>query len=166
MSELYCIYDNNKYPAEICNNMVEITSKYYVEGFERYVDIMGRVHDDIFVKKVSIDDVKLFYKEHTYIKYKNEWFQLFADKILKSAVIDNEFMIWTDSEQLACEYEFEKKEQFVFVKNITREEIQSIKIVRVPVLSFKNEEVLETVFEGKRVIDYLNIFVNEELISE
>ena len=56
MSELYCIYDNNKYLAEVCNNIVEITSKYYVEGFEKYVDVIGRVHDDIFVKKVSIDD--------------------------------------------------------------------------------------------------------------
>lgn len=165
MSELYCIYDNNKYLAEVCNNIVEITSKYYVEGFEKYVDVIGRVHDDIFVKKVSIDDVKLLYKEYIYIKYKNEWFQLFADKILKSAVIDNEFMLWTDSEQLAYKYEFEKKEQFVFIKNITREEIQSLKIVRVPVLAFKNEEVSETVLEGKKVIDYLNTFVNEEIIE-
>lgn len=165
MSELYCIYDNNKYLAEVCNNIVEITSKYYVEGFEKYVDVIGRVHDDIFVKKVSIDDVKLLYKEHTYIRYKNEWFQLFADKILKSAVIDNEFMLWTDSEQLAYKCEFEKKEQFVFIKNITREEIQSLKIVRVPVFSFKNKEVSETVLEGKKVIDYLNTFVNEEIIE-
>ena len=74
-------------------------------------------------------------------------------------------MLWTDSEQLAYKYEFEKKEQFVFIKNITREEIQSLKIVRVPVLSLKNEEVSETVLEGKKVIDYLNTFVNEEIIE-
>lgn len=127
MSELYCIYDNNKYLAELCNNIVEITSKYYVEGFEKYVDVIGRVHDDIFVKKVSIDDVKLLYKEHTYIRYKNEWFQLFADKILKSAVIDNEFMLWTDSEQLAYKCEFEKKNSLSLLKILLERKFSQLK---------------------------------------
>ena len=70
-----------------------------------------------------------------------------------------------DAEVLIWNTFHEKKEQFVFIKNITREEIQSLKIVRVPVLSLKNEEVSETVLEGKKVIDYLNTFVNEEIIE-
>ena len=142
--------------AEVCNNIVEITSKYYVEGFEKYVDVIGRVHDDIFVKKVSIDDVKLLYKEHTYIRYKNEWFQLFADKISRNAVLDDSYMIWTNSEQLAQEYIFEKKEQFVFIKYITRKEIEAVKIVKKPILDFKDIEQSEEILVGDSLNNWLS----------
>ena len=47
-------------------------------------------------------------------------------------------MIWTNSEQLAQEYIFEMKEQFVFIKYITRKEIGAVKIVKTPVLDFKD----------------------------
>jgi len=56
----------------------------------------------------------LVYKEEVLIKYKGKYFQLFAGKITPSAVLENSYMIWTDSEQLAKEYVFEMKEQFVY----------------------------------------------------
>ena len=57
-------------------------------------------------------------------------------------------MIWTNSEQLAQEYHFEKKEQFVFVRYITRKEIEAVKIVKIPVLDFKDIERSEEILEG------------------
>ena len=73
-------------------------------------------------------------------------------------------MIWTNSEQLAQEYIFEKKEQFVFIKYITRKEIGAVKIVKTPVLDFKDIEQSEEIIElgiGEDVAedllkDYLN----------
>ena len=58
-------------------------------------------------------------------------------------MLADSYMIWTNSEQLAQEYIFEKKEQFVFIKYITRKEIGAVKIVKTPVLDFKDIEIIE-----------------------
>ena len=60
-------------------------------------------------------------------------------------------MIWTNSEQLAQEYIFEKKEQFVFIKYITRKEI-----VKTPVLDFKDIEQSEEIIEGDALDSWLS----------
>ncbi|WP_455717618.1 hypothetical protein [Anaerosporobacter sp.] len=105
---------------------------------------------------LDIDEVDIIYKEDVLIKYENEYFQLFADKILKNAVLDNSYMIWTNSEQLAKEYMFEKKEQFVFIKYITREEIQTVKIIKKPILDFKDKEPSEENLEGDDLDKWLS----------
>lgn len=96
------------------------------------------------------------YKEEILIKYLGYYFQLFADKIFKNDVLDNSYMIWTDSEQLAKEYVFEKKEQFVFIKYITREEIEAVKIVKKPVLDFKHIEQSEEILKGDTLDSWLS----------
>ena len=85
----------------------------------------------------------------------NIYFQLFADKVFKEDVLDNSYMIWTNSEQLAQEYIFEKKEQFVYIKCITREEIEAVKIVKKPVLDFENIEQSEEILEGDTLDNWL-----------
>lgn len=155
MSELYCIYKNEKYQAEIKNGMVEVASSIPREGFEEYIDVIGRRHNDLFTKKINVDELDYVYKEDILIKYKDVYFQLFADKISRSAVFDNSYMIWTDSEQLAQEYTFEKKEQFVFIKYITREEIEAVKIVKKPILEFKDKETTEEILESDKLDNWL-----------
>lgn len=155
MSEIYCLYKEKKYEAEIKKNKIEITSNCKDEGFVEYVDVLGRAHNDLFVKMLDIDAVDIIYKEDVYIKHKEEYFQLFADKIIKSAVLENSYMIWTSSEQLAHEYVFQKKEQFVFIKFITREEIEAIKIVKRPILDFEDKETVEEVLEGDALDKWL-----------
>jgi hypothetical protein len=66
-------------------------------------------------------------------------------------------MIWTNSEQQSKEYNFEKQEQFVFTKKITRDEIEAIKIVRTPILIFENMGQSEILLEE----DDLNNFLDE-----
>ena len=83
------------------------------------------------------------------MKYKDKYFRLFADKISRKVVLTDLYMIWTDSEQVAQEYAFEKKEQFVFIKYITRKEIEAVKIVKKPMLDFRNNEQSEEILEGK-----------------
>lgn len=156
MSELYCIYKNKKYQAEKKKGVVEITSVVPYEGFEQYVDVIGKIHNDLFIKRLNIDEVDIIYNEDMLIKYKGKYFQLFADKIFKEDVLDNSYMIWTASEQLAQEYIFEKKEQFVFIKYITREEIEAIKIVKKPVLDFKDIEQSEEILEGDTLDNWLS----------
>ena len=90
------------------------------------------------------------------IKYKDKYFQLFADKVSRNAVLADSYMIWTNSEQLAQEYIFEKKEQFVFIKYITRKEIGAVKIMKTPVLDFKDIEQSEEIIEGDALDSWLS----------
>ena len=76
-------------------------------------------------------------------------------ELINYDVLNNSYMIWTDSEQLAKEYAFEKKEQFVFTKNITRDEIETVKIVRTPVLIFKDCGNSEILLQGNELSHYL-----------
>lgn len=156
MSDMHCKYNGSIYKIKKRNGGFIITSHIEEDGFTNYVDVLGKEHDDFYMKSVNINDVDIIYKEDIYIKYQETYFQLFADKIFKNAVLDNSYMIWTNSEKLAQEYIFEKKEQFVFIKYITREEIEAVKIVKKPILDFKDMELIEEVLEGDVLDNWLS----------
>lgn len=155
MGELYCIYQNSKYCVEMQNGKVELISKEAKEGFEKYVDVLGRVHDDLFIKRLDLQDVDLVYHEQIEFKYKGIYFQLFSSKIKPENIEDNRFMLFTDAEKLAYEFGFEKKEQFVFAKDITKEQIENIKIIQKPIKEFEDWGIKEIVIEKKDIEKWL-----------
>lgn len=152
---MYCDYSGLKYKIQKRNGEYIITSRVRREGFTNYIDVLGNEHSDIYMKSIKATEVDVIYDEHVFIKYKGFYFQLFADKISRNAVLDNLYMIWTNSEYLAQEYIFEKKEQFVFTKFISREEIEAVKIVKKPVLDFKDIEPSEEILEGNALDNWL-----------
>ena len=156
MSDMQCKYNGSIYKIKKRNGRFIITSHIKDDGFINYIDVLGKEHIDFYMKFVNIDEVDLIYKEDIYIKYQEEYFQLFADKILKNAVLNNSYMIWTNSEQLAQKYVFEKKEQFVFIKYISRKEIEAVKIVKKPILDFKDIEPSEEILEGDALDKWLS----------
>ena len=138
MSDMYCVYNGKKYKIKKKNDKYIITSRVRKEDFINYIDVLGNEHSELFMKIVNANEVDIIYNEDILIKYKDKYFHLFADKVSRNAVLADSYMIWTNSEQLAQEYIFEKKEQFVFIKYITRKEIGAVKIVKTPVLDFKD----------------------------
>lgn len=156
MSEMYCEYSGLKYKIKKRNGEYIITSRVKKEGFTNYVDVLGNKHSELYMKIVGTNEVDVIYNEDVFIKYKDKFFHLFADKISRNAVLDNSYMIWTNSEQLAQEYIFEKKEQFMFIKYITRKEIEAIKIVKNPVSDFKDIKQSEEILEGDALDDWLS----------
>lgn len=154
MGEIYCIYDNDKYVADVEDNTIEITRREYKNGFENYVDVAGNVHDDIFIKYLKLKDVSEVYEEDVQIKYNNNFFELYGDKIFKKNVLENSYMIYTNSEELASKYGFEKKEQFVFYKYITLEMIEAIRVVRTYIKPKRRKE-MENILQGKEILNYL-----------
>lgn len=156
MSDMYCEYSGLKYKIKKRNCEYIITSRVRKEGFTKYIDVLGNEHSDIYMKIVNTNEVDVIYNEDIFIKYKDKYFRLFADKISRNAVLDDSYMIWTNSEQLAQEYNFEKKEQFVFIKYITRKEIGAVKIVKTPVLDFKDIEQSEEILEGDALDNWLS----------
>lgn len=148
MSDMYCVYNGKKYKIKKKNDKYIITSRVRKEDFINYIDVLGNEHSELFMKIVNANEVDIIYNEDILIKYKDKYFHLFADKVSRNAVLADSYMIWTNSEQLAQEYIFEKKEQFVFIKYITRKEIGAVKIVKTPVLDFKDIEQSEEIIEG------------------
>lgn len=155
MSDMFCEYKGLRYKVKKRNGEFLITSRIKRDDFINYIDVLGNEHKDYYMKTVNLDEIDLLYNQDMYIKYKDVFFQLFSNKISRSAVLDNSFMIWTNSEEMAYKYEFEKKEQFVFIKYITRDEIQAIKVVRIPVLTFKEIGTSEVLLQGNDVTDFL-----------
>lgn len=156
MSDMYCEYSGLKYKIKKRNCEYIITSKVRKEGFTNYIDVLGNEHSELYMKIVKANEVDVIYSEDVFIKYKDKYFQLFADKISRNAVLDDSYMIWTNSEQLAEEYIFEKKEQFVFIKYITRKEIEAVKIVKTPVLDFKDIKQSEEILKGDVLDSWLS----------
>ncbi len=146
---MYCEYRGLKYKIKKKNDKYIIISRVKKEGFTNYIDVLGSEHSELYMKVVKANEVDVIYDEDVFIKYKDKYFRLFADKISCKAVLANSYMIWIDSEQVAQEYAFEKKEQFVFIKYITRKEVEAVKIVKKPILDFRNNEQSEEILEGK-----------------
>lgn len=156
---MYCDYSGLKYKIKKRNGEYIITSRVRKEGFTNYIDVLGNKHSDLYMKSLKANEVDVIYSEDVFIKYKDKYFQLFADKISRNAVLDDLYMIWTNSEQLAQECIFEKKEQFVFIKYITRKEIEAVKIVKKPILDFKDIEQLEEILAGDALDNWLSELV-------
>ena len=146
---MYCEYRGLKYKIKKKNDKYIIISRVKKEGFTNYIDVLGNEHSELYMKGVKVNEVDVIYDEDVFMKYKDKYFRLFADKISRKVVLTDLYMIWTDSEQVAQEYAFEKKEQFVFIKYITRKEIEAVKIVKKPMLDFRNNEQSEEILEGK-----------------
>ncbi len=146
---MYCEYRGLKYKIKKKNDKYIIISRVKKEGFTNYIDVLGNEHSELYMKGVKANEVDVIYDEDVFMKYKDKYFRLFADKISRKAVLADSYMIWTDSEQIAQEYAFEKKEQFVFIKYITRKEIEAVKIVKKPILDFRSNEQSEEILEGK-----------------
>ena len=157
MSDRYCVYNGKKYKIKKKNDKYIITSRVRKEDFINYIDVLGNEHSELFMKIVNANEVDIIYNEDILIKYKDKYFHLFADKVSRNAVLADSYMIWTNSEQLAQEYIFEKKEQFVFIKYITRKEIGASKNSRkLQYWILKYIEQSEEIIEGDALDSWLS----------
>lgn len=154
MSNTYCNYRNNKYKAKIQNGKVLLVSKIKQDGFSDYIDILGKRHNDLFMKELAFNEAEVVYKECIEICFEGVYFQLLSFTITKSDIEYNRFTLFTDSEELAKEYKFEKKEQFVFIKEISKEQIQRIKILQKPIKEFETNGIKEIVIEKDEIDEW------------
>ena len=76
---MYCEYGGLKYKIKKKNNKYIITSRVRKEGFTNYIDVLGNKHSELYMKIVKANEVDIIYNEDVFIKYKDKYFQLFAD---------------------------------------------------------------------------------------
>lgn len=81
---------------------------------------------------------------------------MLSSGITQSNIENGQFTLFTDSEELAREYKFEKKEQFVFTKDISKEQIEIIRIVQKPIKEFETYGTKEIVIEREHIDEWLS----------
>jgi len=107
------------------------------------------------LKEVEIEDVEVIYKEVVTLCYLGIYFELFIP-ITSVSVEDNKYVLFTSSEEIAQKFDFEKKEQFVFAKEICKEQIDSIKITRKPIKEFEKQGIKEIIISKNEIETWLN----------
>lgn len=160
MSNIYCNYNNKKYKAKRRNNIIIITSKIKQNGFINYIDILGKEHSDLFMKEVSFDEVEAVYEENIEVAYKGLYFQILTSVPKMADIQSEQLRIVTESEKLAKELDFEKLEQFVFIKKISIKEIEKIKIIQKPIKEFESYGVREIMIEKEDISNWLKTFLD------
>lgn len=107
------------------------------------------------MKEFSLQDVDLVFYEEIELKYEGMYFSLFSSSIKPENVENGKFVIFTDSEETAQQYAFEKKEQFIFLKQISTDEIESIKIIQKPIKEFADSICENIIIEQDGVSEWL-----------
>lgn len=156
MNNMYCAYENKTYRVKARNKKIVIISRSKQEGYDKYIDVLGKEHDDLYVKEVDFKEVEVVYKEIIEIRFRGKYFELFSSGITQSNIENGQFTLFTSSEELAREYTFEKKEQFVFTKDISKEQIEVIKIVQKPIKEFETYGTKEIVIEREHIDECLS----------
>lgn len=157
MKERYCVYKEKIFKnVEIREEKIELVSPIYQEGFSNYVDVIGRVHSDLYIKIVELAEVDSIYDEIVSICYKGIYFDLFVP-ITHISVEDNKYVLFTPSEEIAKKFDFEKKEQFVFAKEIGKEQIDNVRITQKPIKEFEKQGIKEIIISKNEIDTWLNL---------
>jgi len=150
----YSIYQGKIYLSSIRNMKVRLRSRVCEEGFTELVDLLGNIHDDIFIRKVNIEDVDIIYNVEYKVVYKGREFIPWA--VGKFILETNKISLYTNDEKEAKSYAFEKMEQFVFKKDVPINEVDALIEIKKPILNFQNMKEKITKIEQKNIRDYIN----------
>lgn len=150
---IYAIYKNKIYLANIRQLKVRLKTRFAELGSNELVDLAGNVHKDIFIKEVDINDVDMLYEIEYRVLYKgNEYKSL---KVTKENLDINYITIFTSYSDIANQYGFIKKEQFIYDKKISLDEIDALIEIKRPILKFSYLKEQKTIIEQKDIRDYL-----------
>jgi len=159
MSEIYCNYNGDVYHAKIEDNKIELTSDVYVDGFAPYVDVLGNKYLNMFRKEVNKKEIDFLFEQKIFAKFKGIYFEPFAGKVIATVLNENRILLFTSSEDIAQQFGFTKKEQFVFAKNVQLDEIDEIKVVKKPIAIFKNIPIIEEIINKNDIQKWLTVHI-------
>lgn len=116
LTEKRCNYRGKEYSCKIKKGMVNIFSRNEEDGFIPCKDLLGNVIKGCFYKNVKINDVDEIYNLRYVAAYGEREFEILS---LNSNVIKtHKLTLVTQDEVLAQKLGFEKREQFLFFKDI------------------------------------------------
>lgn len=152
------IFKGNLFRASRYQGKIRIGSNKKLEGFEEYVDVLGNLHKDHFVRLLDESELDYLYELSYELKYQGRWFHLFT--ALNSRTIFEDYyeiiLSFLDAEEkkLAEELDFERTDKFYYTKRIYRKDIEALKVIEIPQGIFSLQGKKERILEGQEIDDY------------
>ena len=157
---MIAIYRGKKYNVSkgLSNNdWIVLTSDTKDEGFNNYVDSWGEEFDDFFSKKVKMEELDYLYSIHYEIQYKGHSFFVSSGMIRKNIEKDwFEIIPSVNQNQIKDELGFKQINKLEWAKEISRKDIEVLKIVETPLGIFKDMGVKVKSLEGQDIDNFLN----------
>lgn len=139
------------------NDWIVLTSDTKDEGFNNYVDSWGEEIDDFFSKKVKMEELDYLYSIHYEIQYKGHSFYVSSGMIRRNVEKDwFEIIPSANQNEIKDELGFKQINKLEWAKEISRKDIEVLKIVETPLGIFKDQEVKVKSLEGQDIDDFLN----------
>jgi len=130
----YATYNNKNYPVNIRNDKFILKSKKHESGFKELIDLVGNIHPDIFIIEVTLDEIEFLFELKYKIIYKEKEYDPFSigEFVINSGKITLFSSDYEDYESNG----FIKVEQFIFKKQVSVNEIDTLVEVTEPILVF------------------------------
>lgn len=149
----YAIYNSKKYPVNIRNDKFRLKSHVPETGFQELVDLGGNKHNDIFIREVILEDIELIYELNHRLIFQGKEYEPFA---IGKLVIENGKITLFSNDYLDYEQNgFEKKEQFVFVKEVSLDDIAALVEIKKPILKFKGIDEERNIIPKNEIAEYI-----------
>ena len=154
---MYAVYKQKKYDAELRLGK-DVTLYSYVkdEGFENYVDPLGRESDDFFSKKMDIHELDYLYEVKYEFLYRGYYFKALSTMIRK--LIDKDYFeisAGIEKYDLIEKLGFKRLDESTWWKEIGRKDIEAIKIIEEPEGIFNDRGSKVKIIEGADIDDFL-----------
>ena len=152
---MYAIYKGKRYRAVKKGEKIRIGSDTKEYGFTEYVDVVGNVHYDRFVKLLDMDELDYLYEERFEIQYQGRFFKI--SSALRRINLDRdwfEIYVSLEEHQLGISLGFERSDKFLWSKEIGRKDIEAFKIIEMPQGPFSNQGIKVRILEGQEIDDY------------
>ena len=156
---MYAIFNGKKFDVtHEANNIYTLISNIRYDGFDQYINILGQIAENTYVKEVEDVELDFLYELSYELKYQGRWFHLFT--ALNSRTIFEDYyeiiLSFLDAEEkkLAEELDFERTDKFYYTKRIYRKDIEALKVIEIPQGIFSLQGKKERILEGQEIDDY------------
>ena len=139
------------------NDWIVLTSDTKDGGFSNYIDSWGEEFDDFFSKKVKMEELDFLYSIHYEIQYKGHSFYVSSGMIRRNIEKDwFEIIPSANQNQIKDELGFKQINKLEWAKEISRKDIEVLKIIETPLGIFKDQGVKAKSLEGQAIDNFLN----------
>ncbi|KIL51071.1 hypothetical protein [Jeotgalibacillus campisalis] len=121
--ETYGMYKGKQYPLTKIGQRLILKSTNEEPGFTKYVDVLGKIHEDLFVKEVKRKDLEKVFQVNDLAYYKGEKFDVL------NVINDDteEIELFTMNKSKAEKLGFIQHDQLSFRKTTARKEVELVK---------------------------------------
>lgn len=156
---MYAIFNGKKFDVtHEVNNIYTLISNVQYDGFNQYINILGQVAENTYVREVEDAELDYLYELSYELKYKGRWFRLFT--ALNPQTISEDYFeiilsfLDLEEKKLAEELDFERTDKFYYTKRIYRKDIEKLKVIELPQGIFSSQGKKEKILEGQAIDDY------------